>query len=43
MFLSPSEPFREGDAVPVTLEFERAGRVEIVLPVRPAGGGHSEH
>ena len=43
MFMSPSEPFREGEAVPVTLEFEKAGSVEIALPVRPAGGDHSAH
>ena len=30
-----------GGGVPLTLEFERAGAVEIVLPVRAArGGGH---
>ncbi len=43
MFMSPSEPFREGESVPVTLQFEKAGNVEIVLPVRTAGGGHSTH
>ena len=43
MFMSPSEPFREGESVPVTLQFERAGSVEIDLPVRAAGGDHSAH
>ena len=41
MFMSPSAPFKEGETVPVTLEFEKAGAVEIVLPVRAASGGHS--
>lgn len=41
MFMSPSAPFTEGETVPVTLEFEKAGAVEVVLPVRAASGGHS--
>lgn len=41
MFLEVTEPFAEGDTVPVTLEFEKAGAVEVPLPVRSArGGGH---
>jgi len=42
MFLQVSEPFREGATVPVTLVFEKAGRVEVPFPVRAAsgGGGH---
>jgi len=40
MFMQVTEPFREGGTVPVTLVFEKAGRVEVPFPVRPAGGGH---
>lgn len=43
MFMEVGAPFAEGGSVPVALEFERAGTVEIVLPVRAArgqGGGH---
>ena len=41
MFMEVGEPFSEGGSVPLTLEFDRAGAVEIVLPVRAArGGGH---
>ena len=40
MFMSVSEPFREGGSVPLTLEFEKAGKVDVVLPVRKASGGH---
>ena len=42
MFMKVSQPFKEGATVPVTLEFEKAGKVEIELPVMPASGkpGH---
>ncbi len=39
-------PFKEGEKVPVTLEFEKAGKVAISLDVQgvgaqaPGGGGH---
>lgn len=41
MFMEVATPFAEGSAVPVTLHFEKAGNVELSLPVRAAqGGGH---
>jgi periplasmic copper chaperone A len=43
MFSKVKEPFEAGTTVPVTLTFEKAGQVEIVLPVRPAGAGAHEH
>lgn len=44
MFMSVTEPFVEGGAVPVTLEFEKAGKVEVSLPVQAKGGDdHSGH
>jgi uncharacterized protein YcnI/copper(I)-binding protein len=47
MFLDVSDPFREGGTVPVRLEFEKAGSVDVELPVRSArggdGGGHHKH
>ena len=42
MFMQVEEPFAEGATIAVTLEFEKAGAVELALPVRPAGG-HSGH
>jgi periplasmic copper chaperone A len=36
MFMDVSEPFKEGGTVPVTLAFENAGTVDVVLPVAPA-------
>ncbi len=45
MFLNVKEPFKEGASVPVTLDFEHAGKVEMSLPVKTAAGGgdHSNH
>ncbi|WP_417580397.1 copper chaperone PCu(A)C [Pelagibacterium sp.] len=46
MFMNISEPFVEGQTVPVTLTFERAGAIEIELAVQAFGASttsHSEH
>ncbi len=44
MFMDVKTPFKEGDSVPVTLTFETAGDVEIMLPVRSASpAGHDHH
>lgn len=32
MFIEPEHPYKEGETVPVTLEFEKAGKVEINFP-----------
>ncbi len=37
MFMDVKEPFVEGGKVAVTLTFEKAGSVEISLPIGPAG------
>lgn len=42
MFMAVKEPFKEGGTVPVTLEFEKAGKVEVTLPVQ-AKQGADEH
>ncbi len=36
MFFKISEPFRDGATVPVTLTFQKAGKVDVVLPIGPA-------
>ncbi|MEY9752905.1 copper chaperone PCu(A)C [Bradyrhizobium yuanmingense] len=42
-------PFKQGDKVPVTLQFEKAGKITVALDVQgvgaqaPGGGGHSGH
>ena len=33
MFMGVKTPFHEGDSVPVTLTFEKAGAVEVTFPV----------
>jgi copper(I)-binding protein len=38
MFMMVTEPFKEGGEVPVTLEFEKAGKVDIKLAVVGLGG-----
>lgn len=43
MFLQVSEPFRDGGTVTLELEFDRAGKVDVALPVRKAGPDHSGH
>lgn len=42
MFMQVRTPFREGTVVPATLEFEKAGRIELQLKVGPARGGMPE-
>lgn len=43
MFIQPEKPYKEGETVPVTLEFEKAGKVEINFPVTAQNGQTSEH
>jgi copper(I)-binding protein len=45
MFMSVSEPFKEGGMVNISLKFEKAGEVGVTLPVAPAdakGPGHMQ-
>ncbi len=47
MFMGLKQPFVEGETVPVTLTFEKAGSVEVLLPVEasaadaPTAMGHA--
>jgi len=46
MFMGLTAPFEQGASVPVTLIFEKAGEVEIEVPVdleRKEEGGHGSH
>lgn len=43
MFMQVETPFAEGETVPVTLQFEKAGAVTVDLPVGPARGGEPAH
>lgn len=41
MFFGVTEPFTDGEQIPVTLSFERAGEIQALLTVR--AGGSAEH
>ncbi len=45
MFMDIKTPLRAGEAVPVKLKFQKAGEVEIKVPVRDmsSGSGHMKH
>ncbi len=43
MFMRVSTPFKDGGNVPLSLEFEKAGKVDVTLPVRKPGDDHSSH
>ncbi|APG84569.1 copper metallochaperone [Sinorhizobium americanum CCGM7] len=43
MFMEVGKPFAEGDTVPVTLTFEKAGTINYGLPVGAAGGAAAGH
>lgn len=49
MLMDLKKPLKQGDKVPVTLEFEKAGKATLSLDVQgvgaqaPAGGDHSGH
>jgi copper(I)-binding protein len=41
MFIDIKTPLKAGESVPVKLKFQKAGDVEIKVPVRDiSGGGH---
>ncbi len=43
MFMGVPAPFQEGAVVNLTLEFEKAGKVDLVLPVMPANAKQMQH
>jgi copper(I)-binding protein len=43
MLINLTAPLKEGDMVPVTLEFARAGKVELKFMVGPANATSMEH
>ncbi|WP_420960304.1 DUF1775 domain-containing protein [Brucella sp. IR073] len=43
MFMDVVKPFKEHETVPVTLEFEKAGKVDVAFKVGSAGASSSEH
>jgi copper(I)-binding protein len=43
MFFGVTQPFTEGETIPVRLTFEQAGEMDVSLPVRRQTGEHSGH
>ncbi|MBB3235564.1 copper chaperone PCu(A)C [Phyllobacterium endophyticum] len=43
MLIDLTSPLREGDMVPVTLDFAKAGKVDVRFMVAPAGAKSMEH
>lgn len=43
MLIGLAQTLREGETVPVTLRFERAGEVQVTLPVQAAGAREPVH
>ncbi|MGH7004258.1 MAG: copper chaperone PCu(A)C [Alphaproteobacteria bacterium] len=43
MLMGLTAPLKEGDMVPVTLDFDRAGKVDVPFMVGPAGAATMEH
>ncbi|MHA7884120.1 copper chaperone PCu(A)C [Nitratireductor rhodophyticola] len=42
MFMQVEKGFQEGEAIPLTLEFEKAGKVDLELTAGPARGSASD-
>lgn len=40
MFFGVTQPFTEGEEIPVALSFQSGATVNVSLPVRPGGGQH---
>jgi len=43
MFMKVTEPFKAGGTVKATLTFEKAGKMDITLPIEAAGPGGHQH
>jgi periplasmic copper chaperone A len=43
MFYGVTQPFAEGETIPVRLTFEHAGDIDVSLPVRRPGASHTSH
>ena len=43
MLMDIAEPLKQGDMIPVTLEFAKAGKVEVQFMVGPANATSMEH
>jgi periplasmic copper chaperone A len=42
MLIGLKKPLKAGETIPLTLDFEKAGKVSITVPIRPMGAGHDD-
>jgi copper(I)-binding protein len=42
MLIGLKKPLTAGETIPLTLDFEKAGKVSITVPVRAMGAGHED-
>jgi copper(I)-binding protein len=42
MLIGLKKPLTAGETIPLTLDFEKAGKVSITVPVRAMGAGHDD-
>jgi periplasmic copper chaperone A len=42
MLIGLKKPFKAGETIPLTLDFEKAGKISITVPIRAMGAGHDD-
>jgi periplasmic copper chaperone A len=42
MLIGLKKPLKEGETIPLTLDFEKAGKVTVTVPVRAMAAGHDD-
>jgi periplasmic copper chaperone A len=42
MLIGLKKPLKDGETIPLTLDFEKAGKVSITVPIRSMGAGHDD-
>ena len=42
MLMGLKKPLKVGETIPLTLDFEKAGKVSITVPIRAMGAGHDD-
>jgi periplasmic copper chaperone A len=42
MLIGLKKPLKDGETIPFTLDFEKAGKLSITVPIRPMGAGHGD-
>jgi periplasmic copper chaperone A len=42
MLIGLKKPLKAGETIPLTLDFEKAGKVPITVPIRAMGAGHDD-